>query len=230
MKQLLSALALMLALVLPSAADAARVFVGVNLTLRAGPDVTYPAVTIVPGGTWITVEGCTDDWYWCDVVYGPNRGWAAGDYLQFEYGNRLVYVPDYGVHFGVPIVTFVFGTYWDHYYRGRPWYRHRDRWSHRHQPIRRPPSRRPVGPSGHGHSHGLPPPSGHRPPPRPPGGHHPSAAVRPPASHPPSHGNVQRPVARPAGHPAQSKPGHKSPPRDNHKQGDHKDHKRGGGN
>ena len=81
-------------------------------------------------GSAVAIEGCIDGWSWCDVEAGDNRGWVPGGYLQEQYGGQLVLVPDYGVQIGIPIVAFVFGTYWDNYYRNRPWYGQRERWSH----------------------------------------------------------------------------------------------------
>ena len=210
MKHVLWAFSLALALLLPTAASAARVYVGVNLTLRAGPDVAYPAVTVIPAGTWVMVDGCTQDWYWCDVAIGPNRGWVAADYLQFEYGDRVVYVNDYGMHLGVPIVTFVLGTYWNNHYRSRPWYHHRDRWVHRNLPLRRPPPRRPgFRPTRPLHPGGHRPPArpggSHRPPSRPTGDHRPPS--RPAQSHRPANRPSQRrPVNRPSQHRPSGKP------------------------
>jgi len=110
-------------------AFAAEGYVTANVSLRAGPDSGYPAVIGLRAGTPVYIQGCVDGWSWCDVSLGDDRGWVSGAYLQEEYGGRRVLVRDYGVRIGIPIVSFVFGDYWDHYYRGRSWYGNRDRYS-----------------------------------------------------------------------------------------------------
>jgi len=101
-----------------------------NVTLRAGPDVAYPSVVGLRAGTPVGIEGCVDGWSWCDVTTGNDRGWVSANYLQEEYQGQRVLVPQYGVQIGIPIVTFVFGNYWDNYYSHRSWYHNRDHWSH----------------------------------------------------------------------------------------------------
>lgn len=117
-------------LVAATTAFAEEGFVTTSVYMRAGPDVDYPVVLRLPPGAPVEIVGCVDDWLWCDVIAGPDRGWVAGAYLQEEYGGRRVYIRDYGLRIGIPIISFAFGDYWDHYYRGRSWYGHRDRWSH----------------------------------------------------------------------------------------------------
>ena len=56
------------------------------------------------------------------------RGWVAGNELAYFYQQRYVPVVEYGPRIGLPIVVFSFDTYWDRYYRGRPFYGERTRW------------------------------------------------------------------------------------------------------
>jgi len=171
MKRPVFALLASLFLLAPLLAHAADGFVTTNVNLRAGPDSSYPRITTIPIGTQISIQGCTDGWEWCDVIAFGNRGWIAGNYLQYNYQNQRVLVPAYGAQIGIPIVSFVIGSYWGNYYRDRPFYRDRSRWYGRPIPHRPPP--RPI----------------QRPPPRPPIQHRPPRPTRPPA------GN--RPPARP---------------------------------
>lgn len=138
MKRLILFTAAALALAIPLAASAAGGFIRSSINLRAGPGWDYPRVARTLRGERIEIFGCTGGWHWCDVSTGPQRGWVAGSYVQFDYQGRLVPVYQYGERIGVPVVTFELGNYWDTYYRGRDFYGDRDRWD-----------RSP----GHGHDH-----------------------------------------------------------------------------
>ncbi|WP_189439623.1 SH3 domain-containing protein [Rhodanobacter panaciterrae] len=130
-----------LSLALPALAYAQDGFVTGNVNLRAGPDPSYPLVDQLPAGTGVSVQGCTDGWEWCDVINDNdgNRGWIAGNFIQYDYQDQPVLLSDYGAQIGIPIVAFTIGTYWDHYYRSRPFYRERETWYHRDIPRRPPP-------------------------------------------------------------------------------------------
>jgi uncharacterized protein YraI len=152
----------------PALAHATDAYVTGDVDLLAGPDQDYPLIDQIPAGTEVDVQGCTDGWEWCDVIVYGNRGWVAGNYIEYEYQDQQVLLPEYGAQIGIPIVSFVIGNYWDHYYRGRPFYRERDRWYSRpvmHRPPPRPYrsySGRPM-PAGGGQWHGH---DGNRPAPQ----------------------------------------------------------------
>ncbi|WP_341990588.1 SH3 domain-containing protein [Azorhizobium sp. AG788] len=93
-----------------------------NVNLRAGPSTAYPAVTVVPAATPIVTYGCLPGYTWCDVGYGPYRGWVAAPYIQVVYqGAPVVLTAPVAPRVGVVVVGFD-RTYWDTYYRAYPWY------------------------------------------------------------------------------------------------------------
>lgn len=148
MKRLTLAVLAAFLLCLSAAAGATQAWISVNLVLRAGPDPGYPRVMLIPAGSYVAVQGCLDDWSWCDVAVDGYRGWVAASYLQYDWYGQPVYLTNYGMRIGIPIVSFVFSNYWGNYYRHRPWYRDRDRWRHyqpRYRSSRRtlPPARFP---------------------------------------------------------------------------------------
>lgn len=113
------------------AAHAQDGYVTVNLNMRAAPDIDYPLVTTIPAGTPVSVQGCIDDYQWCDVIAYNDRGWVAGDYIDFDYRGRRVPVIGYGAQIGIPIISFVIGDYWGRHYSHRSFYRQRNNWYHR---------------------------------------------------------------------------------------------------
>jgi uncharacterized protein YraI len=171
---LAAGVALLLTLGASAAALAAPANITANAHLRAGPSVEYPVVALLPPGAPVQVYGCEQEYTWCDIQAGPDRGWVAGAYLQMASANGALVVAGNGPVLGLPIVTFSFDTYWGTYYRTRPWYANRAHWY----------------PYWHRYPHGRPPP-----PPRPP-------VVRPPRPVPPPvvrppRPRPQPPVARP---------------------------------
>ncbi|HKR76708.1 MAG TPA: SH3 domain-containing protein [Rhodanobacter sp.] len=152
-------------LALPALALAADGYTTGNVNLLAGPDPSYPLIDTIPAGAPLDVQGCTSGWEWCDVIFQDERGWVAGNFIQYDYDNQYVLVPQYGVQIGIPIVTFVISSYWDSYYRDRPFYRERSRWYARPMPHRPPPPpMHRAAPPQHGNlPHGNPPRQPERP-------------------------------------------------------------------
>ena len=98
------------------------------VNMRTGPDFAYPPAIVLPAGAPVTVYGCLSGWMWCDVSWGPHRGWVYGTYLAAYWQNRPTPWAYYAPRYNVPVISFHFGNYWDSHYRSRYWYRHRDRW------------------------------------------------------------------------------------------------------
>lgn len=119
---------------LPAAALAQEAYTNRTANVRAGPDRSYPIVAQLPPGVGLQVIGCIDDYSWCDVVFDDNRGWVYAGSLVYPYQSGRVPILGYGAVIGLPIITFSIGSYWDRYYRGRPWYRNRSYWANRPPP------------------------------------------------------------------------------------------------
>ncbi len=148
-------------LALASVADAQQAYVSARTNLRAGPDRNYPAVAWLGAGTNVFVHGCTSGYFWCDVSSGPVRGWANARHLQYYYQSRRVPIYGVGGRYGFPVVGFAVGSYWDSYYRDRPWYRDRQRWDG-WRPGYAPPAHIAPPPP---RPHYVPPPRVHNNPP-----------------------------------------------------------------
>ena len=74
-----------------------------DLNLRAGPDVSYEIIGVIPAAQAVAVDGCLADSNWCRVAYGDLNGWASGDYL-----TAMVEAPIYAnrERLAVPTVTY----------------------------------------------------------------------------------------------------------------------------
>ncbi|MFS8115762.1 SH3 domain-containing protein [Rhizobium jaguaris] len=128
-RKLLAAIILTAFVAIPAIAEAAEGFATANVNMRSGPSTQYPAVTMIPVGTPLQINGCLNETPWCDVSFFGGRGWVAGQYIQATYQSRRIYVgPQYYRPLGIPTVTFNLDDYWDRNYRGRDFYRDRDRW------------------------------------------------------------------------------------------------------
>jgi uncharacterized protein YraI len=154
--------ALMLAIC--AVAGAQNAFTSRPMNVRAGPNRDYPLVAQLSGGAPLDIRGCLSDWSWCDASFDGGRGWIYAGGLSFVYEGERVPLYSYGPHLGLPIVTFSLLPYWDHYYRGRPWYSRRDEWEHRRLPHHMRPPGRPYA-QAPPMPRGRPMPQGQRPTP-----------------------------------------------------------------
>jgi uncharacterized protein YraI len=186
-------------IVMPAVAQVPMAYTTKDAHLRAGPRRDYPVVAILPAGTDVAVQGCLSDYSWCDVIAGNDRGWVYAGNIDYVYENQPVPMLESGPEIGVVVVPFFLGEYWDLHYRGRPWYRDRDRW------ISAPRPPRPVGPGRPvpAPRAGAPVPPRYQPVPHP---------MPPPRPQPPHVGAPGQPRAEPprAGPPVQPRP---QPPR-----------------
>lgn len=131
--------------------------------VRAGPDRAYPLITQLAPGTPVDVSGCLSDWSWCDVGFDDTHGWVYAPSLAYVYEGSRVPLYSYAPSLGLPIITFSLGSYWDRYYRGRPFFSQRDEWEHRHITHMRPHGPPPhAGPPPHGGPGVRPQPGGAR--------------------------------------------------------------------
>ena len=149
--------AAVVAVVLPLSPALARVMTGYTVRpteILSGPDGDYPTVRDLGPDSRLTVYGCLNDWSWCDVSYRYDRGWIAGEDIAVTYqGRRRAITP----YIGLGVLSFMFGTYWDNHYRGRPFYSDRPRWQQNYTQHYRPEwgGHRPAqnGPWQNGNQH-----------------------------------------------------------------------------
>lgn len=74
-----------------------------DLNLRAGPDVSYEIIGVIPAAQAVAVDGCLAESNWCRVTYSDMNGWASGDYL-----TTMIETPIYASReqLSVPTVTY----------------------------------------------------------------------------------------------------------------------------
>ena len=136
--------------VLVASAAAQQAYTTRQVNLRAGPDRGYPQVAYVGAGQSVYVNGCINDYRWCDITAGPNRGWAYAKYIEYPYQDRRLPIYGNGPTLALPIVGFILGSYWNDNYRNRPWYGQQNNWNN-WRPGNRPP---PAYGNGYGYGNG----------------------------------------------------------------------------
>ncbi|HKE38717.1 MAG TPA: SH3 domain-containing protein [Casimicrobiaceae bacterium] len=63
----------------PLVAAAAPAYAITDAQVLAGPGDYYPVVGQINRGTAVDLNRCLPDYSWCDVSFGPNRGWVYGE-------------------------------------------------------------------------------------------------------------------------------------------------------
>ncbi|CAG9231717.1 conserved exported hypothetical protein [Paraburkholderia tropica] len=176
-----------LALAAPGVEAQSQAYTSEPVDLYAGPSGDYPVVSELGPSVPVVVFGCVSDYSWCDIGAEGVRGWVYGGYLTYPYQGGYVPLAGYGAAIGLPIVTFSIGAYWGSFYRDRPWYGERERWTHAPPPGY---GARPPAPNWHGGpARPLPPPQGGGG--RPPGNGGPPPGARPPGGMPEGAGRPQ---------------------------------------
>lgn len=161
------------ATVLIASAAAQQAYTTRSVNLRAGPDQGYPQVAYIGPNRPVYVNGCIDDYRWCDITAGSNRGWAYSRYIEYPYQNRRVQIYGNGQTLALPIVSFILGSYWNENYRNRPFYNNQNNWDN-WRPGNRPPP-------GYGHGYGNGYDNSYRPQPQPqPQPARPPISIQPP--------------------------------------------------
>jgi len=100
--------------------------------MHAGPDASYPAVRNFDPGLRVNVYGCLSDRSWCDVGYGPDRGWMFSRDLASDYRGRREGIDVIATILGIGVLSFNMGRYWDDHYRERSFYNDRYSWEQRY--------------------------------------------------------------------------------------------------
>jgi uncharacterized protein YraI len=111
-----------------SGAQASEAFVSRDVNMRAGPSTDYLVITTLPADQQIDILGSLQDYTWCDVQTGPDRGWVYAANIRYIYHGQPVSVLGAGI--GIGVVGFALDDYWRHHYSHRSWYGDRSRWAH----------------------------------------------------------------------------------------------------
>lgn len=125
------AASLVATMAVPSIAAAQDAIVTTDLNMRAGPSTSFPVVDVIPESAPVDVHGCLTGYSWCDVSSQGNRGWVSSSYLSYAANGSYVPLMEYTSDVEIPIIAYSVGSYWDTYYRDRPWYGERARWNNR---------------------------------------------------------------------------------------------------
>lgn len=99
----LAAGAFLTALALPGYAAAQNAIASADVNMRAGPGTRFQIVATIPEDRPLTLHGCEQEFNWCDVSWGNNRGWVFADYIEVSWRGQNRTVSDVGPQIDLPI-------------------------------------------------------------------------------------------------------------------------------
>jgi uncharacterized protein YraI len=143
MKKFVACAAFTLIIGLSSVASAAPGWSSGAMNLRAGPGANYPIVAKIPARAKLDVEGCLQDWSWCNVFWRGKYGWTSGRHVELSYQNRRVPLRDASGDIMPPVIVYNVNEYWDDHYRSMPFYGMRDQYGYNAYPVPVPTTNRP---------------------------------------------------------------------------------------
>lgn len=100
---LLATSATIFAAVVPASAQS-TVSATTDLNVRAGPGPSYEIVGVIGNDDTATVEGCTQNGFWCRVTIDGTSGWAYSQYLTTNKGGETVVVTERRTEY--PVVSY----------------------------------------------------------------------------------------------------------------------------
>ncbi|KAB2867767.1 MAG: DUF1236 domain-containing protein [Bauldia sp.] len=106
MRAMLAASAALAALLVSGSAMAFPSYSAAHLNIRTGPGGQYPVIATTGFNNEVDVNGCLKDVSWCDVVWNGIRGWAAGQYLDYDASDGIALLPQAGSKVQIPVVTY----------------------------------------------------------------------------------------------------------------------------
>ena len=132
MKKYLYTMILFMGLIVPlSPAKADQALVVTTMNMRSGPHSSLPVVTTLRRNERVELLGCVQNYEWCEVRNSAeDYGWVSSYYLRGVRGNNTyALIDDYGRPYSqTTIIIYRPRQYWDDHYRGRDFYRDRDKW------------------------------------------------------------------------------------------------------
>jgi uncharacterized protein YraI len=105
-RALCAAMGVLAGILAPGAAWAFPAYSAVHLNIRTGPGPQYHVIATTGFNNRVEVNGCLKDVSWCDVSWSGVRGWAAGQYLDYDATDGIVLLPSAGSAVQIPLVTY----------------------------------------------------------------------------------------------------------------------------